>query len=1314
MSPAKSSPRKRRVKASNAKTTTKDEMKDSDIPGSPGRRGPAWKKRRQFMKEDGSSSNENSEVITERQIHDIYQLCVLEEDNYKRLDYIREWEERGSIAQVVWPFLIAHPDSPEFIHACHLLVVFSAYHFRDGCFQNAGNILERLQQHDTIDQVLETLFYKTDTSDYELQTSIVTFVIGGLSSSSSNKTLQESLLKHMSGIPIMYWIPERRREYEFKKSSGLRRKFTALEEEDEKSKPKHMIWIVSNAQKILHLLEGQSEFGTNLVKFVADKTPTTASVAAERDDDAEYPKESEYVNEIEKTTMDVPLAVWNYIHRSLELWIDLLSMTNSRLFLIKYCDAIHFNVRCRLAVGHYMAAPENLRLVQHLLRKIHVLLEFPITDDGLNEHLSKVDVISMHHTRATILQKMAYRHYPRDLQQVIYAGVGLLCDGRNGYKNSYLERSFVGFSDEDLLHLLYRMRLIHHKDDKNYTRNFLLEVLANALCIPPYPTDQLKALPLYPTETVLWDHNIIPPSSAQLRVTQVLALPKLTSQFLSFQDYLSRNFELVRLESAYGIRSDLVNVLKRVRPTLRQSSLDESEEIQVKTEFSGWSRMALELSQPLKILEVQSPKLGESVSQRITAEIEVDLGPYSDAIRREWNEIGDCDNLFLITVDASKMSGESLAPLLQEYHLKHGLHKMWDTDEGKRIPDDEDFTFPARFGITAVRGCMVYKVRNEHGTILSEPGVELNDNDRKSVKRIFSVALDTAQYAKDLKSAQGGDLYRVTFMTILCAFFSSLTRRPACCSQFSFNFQLIQTLNLVVRRHGRENNFKSVLETIRGLLEGAGSIDRVIPQWLRPIILGYGEPSAAHYQSDTMKAYAMNTVGVNKPTDYLDFGDTFLDEAHLRASFKDGSIVLVDGKDSLEEATEKHVSRTNYKIRFSEEASDDGTAKLCVDAMSVPFPKGVSGNPIRFTPVQVEAIRSGLSPGLSLVVGPPGTGKTDVAVQIIASLYHSFPTQRTIIITHSNAALNDIFSKVMARGDVDERYMVRLGSGERDLQVDSTHDFTKIGRVQYSISRRNELLQQVQLLSESIGVSDTSQRGADGSSSYTCESAEYFKKHHVNRKVKHYELAVGGSSEVARDDVSDVFPFRKYFQVDTVTVAQAKQLLDRLEQLFEELAEYRPFELLRSQRQRSDYLITKQARIVAMTCTHAAIARSNLLESGFQYDNVVMEEAGQMLEIETFIPLLLQRGKVDDSVAGLSRLKRICMLGDHNQLPPVVKNAAFSKFSNLDHSQFSRLVKRGVPYVQLDKQGRARPELRSLYRYVDFFCIVVFFDSSIY
>jgi intron-binding protein aquarius len=59
-------------------------------------------------------------------------------------------------------------------------------------------------------------------------------------------------------------------------------------------------------------------------------------------------------------------------------------------------------------------------------------------------------------------------------------------------------------------------------------------------------------------------------------------------------------------------------------------------------------------------------------------------------------------------------------------------------------------------------------------------------------------------------------------------------------------------------------------------------------------------------------------------------------------------------------------------------------------------------NAVPFTPTQIEAIKSGMQPGLTLVVGPPGTGKTDVAVQIISNLYHNYPNQRTLLVTHSN------------------------------------------------------------------------------------------------------------------------------------------------------------------------------------------------------------------------------------------------------------------------------------------------------------------------
>lgn len=70
-----------------------------------------------------------------------------------------------------------------------------------------------------------------------------------------------------------------------------------------------------------------------------------------------------------------------------------------------------------------------------------------------------------------------------------------------------------------------------------------------------------------------------------------------------------------------------------------------------------------------------------------------------------------------------------------------------------------------------------------------------------------------------------------------------------------------------------------------------------------------------------------------------------------------------------------------------------------------------------------------------------------------------------------------------------------------------------------------------------------------------------------------------------------------------------------------------------------------------------------------------------------------------DAATGRSRLKRVVLIGDHHQLPPVVKNAAFQKYSRLDQSLFARFVRLGVPVTQLNMQGRARPKIADLYRW---------------
>ncbi len=71
--------------------------------------------------------------------------------------------------------------------------------------------------------------------------------------------------------------------------------------------------------------------------------------------------------------------------------------------------------------------------------------------------------------------------------------------------------------------------------------------------------DAINEMPFYPTEAILWDENVVP--SEHYTGETCLALPKLNLQFLTFHDYLLRNFNLFKLESTYEIRDSITTLI---------------------------------------------------------------------------------------------------------------------------------------------------------------------------------------------------------------------------------------------------------------------------------------------------------------------------------------------------------------------------------------------------------------------------------------------------------------------------------------------------------------------------------------------------------------------------------------------------------------------------------------------------------------------------------------------------------------------------------------------------------------------------------
>lgn len=236
----------------------------------------------------------------------------------------------------------------------------------------------------------------------------------------------------------------------------------------------------------------------------------------------------------------------------------------------------------------------------------------------------------------------------------------------------------------------------------------------------------------------------------------------------------------------------------------------------------------------------------------------------------------------------------------------------------------------------------------------------------------------------------------------------------------------------------------------------------------------------------------------------------------------------------------------------------------------------------------MEAIVSGTNPGLTVIVGPPGTGKTDVATQIISNLYHNFPQQRTLLIAHSNQALNQLFQKITAL-EIDERHLLRLGHGEEDLKSDN--NYSKQGRVESFMDNRARLLAEVDRLAVCLGAP-----GAHGDS---CETADYFNMVYGKPTWAKFEEFLGSGTKSVQE-IKAAYPFNYYFSnapgemfLDSMSPDDALEVAmggyRHIKKIFSELEDIRPFELLRTARDRQNYLLTKEARLVAMTSTHAAM-----------------------------------------------------------------------------------------------------------------------------
>ena len=218
-----------------------------------------------------------------------------------------------------------------------------------------------------------------------------------------------------------------------------------------------------------------------------------------------------------------------------------------------------------------------------------------------------------------------------------------------------------------------------------------------------------------------------------------------------------------------------------------------------------------------RIIDAAPPKVGYDYPAFVQAEIALDVSRLADSVRREWESLRPDDVVYLLAVQ----------PTSYPHRTMNGNTTPISMYES---------------GLRLLRTAEIMQLLDENGRMIREPpmGRTSSYGGRPRLSKLI-VKLDAAAYKVDNADKLSGkpDLY--------------------------------DSINVIVRRKGRENNFKKILETMQNLALS----ETPLPPWLHEVFLGYGDPTGASYSR------------LESRLKVVDFRDTFLDWAHLVESLPD-------------------------------------------------------------------------------------------------------------------------------------------------------------------------------------------------------------------------------------------------------------------------------------------------------------------------------------------------------------------------------------------------------------------------------------------
>lgn len=207
---------------------------------------------------------------------------------------------------------------------------------------------------------------------------------------------------------------------------------------------------------------------------------------------------------------------------------------------------------------------------------------------SINDHTgiqqSKTKAYEQHCAALANLQRTALKHF-RDKLTVLALSNYAAIDERKE-----LENALTPLEDEELSELVAFLDLRTSYPDSTrlkIDRRFLTEIILSTFERRKTFQETARDMSVMPTEQMIFSESLSRTESYD--ASRPLAIPKLNLQYLSVGDFLWRSLVLYRYESFYGIRQDIEDVLRRMRPEPTKAG---------ETSFPGFSKLALPIPRP--------------------------------------------------------------------------------------------------------------------------------------------------------------------------------------------------------------------------------------------------------------------------------------------------------------------------------------------------------------------------------------------------------------------------------------------------------------------------------------------------------------------------------------------------------------------------------------------------------------------------------------------------------------------------------------------------------------------------------------------